>query len=86
MSTMLDQSTEIDPLTGQGRVAHIVKQAGDKTAHALVMESRVNGTELVALCGHRFVAQRDPKQYPPCQPCVEVYESKVDPSEGLPDA
>lgn len=86
MSTQTAEKTEIDPLTGEGRCTHIVKQTSGKSAAALVMESRVEGIELEALCGHRFVATRDAKQYPVCQKCVEIYETKVDPDKGLPDS
>lgn len=86
MSTATFTEVEIDPTTGKGRVAHIVKQSGDKTAHALVMEARVMGIEVEALCGHRWVPERDPGNYPVCDRCREIYESKVDPADGLPEA
>ena len=65
---------EIDPLTGQGRCSHIVKPQGDRDGATLVMEARVFGTEVEALCGHRWVPQRDPKQYPVCQACKEIFD------------
>jgi hypothetical protein len=83
--TALVEKTEIDPLTGEGRCTHIIKQVPGKTPQALVMESRIDGIELEALCGHRFVAQRDPKQFPVCQKCEEIYFSKVPRDEGMPD-
>ena len=86
MSTQTVERTEIDPLTGKGRVSHIVKEAEGKTAHALVMEARVFGHEVEALCGHRWVPQRDPKQYPVCDRCKAIYESNVGHGEDLPDA
>lgn len=85
MSTQTIERVEIDPTTGKGRVAHIVKQTSDKTAQALVMEARIEGTEVEALCGHRWVPSRDAKQYPLCDRCKDIYESHVDPSEGLPE-
>lgn len=84
--TSVLEVTEIDPATGSARVSHIVKQTKDHSAKALVMEAMFNGTEVEALCGHRWVPSRDPKQFPVCPRCVEVYESNVDPSQGLPDA
>ena len=72
-STALE--TEIDPLTGQGRCSHIVKPTEDRSGPDLVMEARVFGMEVEALCGHRWVPQRDPKQYPVCQACKEIFEA-----------
>lgn len=85
MSTATLHDVEIDPLTGKGRCTHIVKQVPGKSAEALVMESRIDGIEVEALCGHRFVVTRDPKQYPVCQACLDIYHGKVDPEKGLPE-
>lgn len=85
MSTQTLYDVDIDPVTGKGRVTHIIKQTRDKTAAELVMESRINGRELEALCGHRFFATRDSKQYPVCQPCKEAYDAKVSADKGLPE-
>lgn len=62
--------------TGHGRVAHIIRPSGKGTGHALVTESRVLGTELEALCGHRFVAQHDAKPLPKCQACVDLFRDR----------
>ncbi len=86
MSTQTIEQTEIDPVTGKGRVSHIIAPSNKKTAQVLVMEAMLEGTEVEALCGHRWVPSRDPKQYPPCQACVEVFEGRFGPEEGLPDA
>lgn len=72
-STVLE--TEIDPLTGSGRCSHIVKPDKDRSGPDLVMEARVFGIEVEALCGHRWVPQRDPKQYPLCQACKEIFDA-----------
>lgn len=48
-------------------VAHYVDQRKDQDVTTAIIE----GTELIALCGHRWVPSRDPKKLPVCQPCVE---------------
>ncbi len=72
--TATSLETELDPLTGQGRVSHIVKPSKDKHGPELVMEARVFGTPVEALCGHTWVPSRDPKQYPVCQACKEIFD------------
>jgi hypothetical protein len=39
-----------------------------------VMESLVNGTAIMALCGKIWIPHRDPNKYPICQTCKEIYE------------
>jgi hypothetical protein len=40
-----------------------------------IMESAVSGTPVIALCGKVWVPNRDPKKYPVCPECKEIYES-----------
>ena len=40
-----------------------------------IVESSVMGTPMVALCGKVWVPSRDPKKYPVCPECKEVWES-----------
>lgn len=44
--------------------------AKDKLTEAMVM-----GTPVVALCGKVWVPSRDPKKYPICPVCKEIWES-----------
>ena len=60
--------------TGEPIVAHIVKTEPCENAAAKVLEARINGTPIEALCGHVWVPSRDPKQVPMCGKCKEVYE------------
>lgn len=69
--------------TGEPRVAHIVKAGPDESAAAKVLEARINGTPVEALCGHVWVPSRDPKQLPMCQACKEVYEMYRSFNDGL---
>jgi Protein of unknown function (DUF3039) len=69
--TREDTGTRPDLSTGDGdheRFAHYVIK--DK-----IVESSVTGTPLVALCGKVWVPSRDPKRYPVCPECKEIYES-----------
>ncbi|MCA1690644.1 MAG: DUF3039 domain-containing protein [Actinobacteria bacterium] len=75
--------TDDEPLTGEPDSAHIVKSEGD--AAARVMEARVYGTPLEALCGVVFIPQRDPSRLPLCAACKDIYETYRVFNEGLPD-
>lgn len=70
--------------------AHIVREPEDEstTAHALVLEARVFSFEVEALCGWKWIPQRDPKHLPVCEECLALYREGVDPNEReeLPDA
>ncbi|WP_336923334.1 DUF3039 domain-containing protein [Aquipuribacter sp. SD81] len=49
------------------RFAHYVKK--DK-----IVASAVTGEPLTALCGKVWVPSRDPKKFPVCPTCKEIYE------------
>jgi Protein of unknown function (DUF3039) len=53
------------------RLAHYVGARG-KDAEAIVLEARIYGNEVEALCGKRWVPSRDPKKYPICPECAEL--------------
>jgi hypothetical protein len=40
-----------------------------------IMEAMVTGTPVRALCGKVWVPSRDPKRFPVCPACKEVYEA-----------
>jgi hypothetical protein len=40
-----------------------------------VMESALSGSPVVALCGKVWVPGRDPKKYPVCPMCKEIFDS-----------
>ena len=66
--------TERVPETDEPSMAHIVKTEPGEDAAAKVLEARIEGTPLEALCGHTWVPSRDPKQLPVCQKCKDIYE------------
>ena len=79
---LLDQELE----TAEPIVAHIVKTEPGESAAAKVMEARIYGTPLEALCGHVWVPSRDPKQGPMCQKCKDIYDTYRAFNDGLNEA
>lgn len=71
---------------GEPAVAHIVKTGSGETAAAKVLEARIYGTPIEALCGHVWVPSRDPKKLPLCGKCKEIYEMYRAFNDGLNDA
>ena len=72
--TRLDSDARPDISTDEGdheRFAHYVLK--DK-----IMDSAVNGTPVIALCGKVWVPSRDPKRFPVCPECKQIYESLPD--------
>lgn len=71
--------------TGEPALAHIVKTEPGESAAAKVLEARIYGTPIEALCGHVWVPSRDPKTLPLCQKCKDVYEMYKAFNDGLRD-
>lgn len=70
----IDVDTDETTETGEPIAAHIVKTKKGENAAAVVLEARVMGTPIEALCGFVWVPSRDPKQLPVCEKCKSVYE------------
>ena len=62
------------PATDEPKSAHIVKVGPGESAVAKVMEARIYGTPVEALCGFVWVPSRDPKTLPICEECKSIYE------------
>lgn len=61
------------------RFAHYVKREK-------IMASAVSGKPVIALCGKVWVPGRDPKQFPICPMCKEIYDSLTpDGKDGKPN-
>jgi hypothetical protein len=75
--------TEHIPETAEPVVAHIVKTLPGENAAAKVLEARINGTPLEALCGHVWIPSRDPQQLPLCEKCKDIYETYRMFNDGL---
>ena len=80
---IVDPATEQIPETGEPTMAHIVKTEPGEDAAAKVLEARIYGTPLEALCGHVWVPSRDPKQLPLCDVCKDIYETYRMFNDGL---
>jgi len=65
--------------------AHIVKVGPGESAAAKVVEARIYGTPVEALCGFVWVPSRDPKQLPLCEKCKSIYEMYKSFNDGLRD-
>lgn len=80
---------DVDPVetteTGEPTAAHIVKTKRGENAAAVVLEARVMGTPVEALCGFVWVPSRDPKQLPICEKCKGIYQMYKAFNDGLPD-
>jgi hypothetical protein len=86
-STITIERTDTDEVeeTEDGPVAHIVKVKRGEQATAVVLQARIEGTPIEALCGHVWVPSRDPKQLPMCQRCKDIYDMYKDFNDGLGD-
>lgn len=72
------QTLEQEQTTDNGdhdRFAHYVRK--DKIAQAAL-----NSTPVIALCGKVWVPGRDPKKFPVCPECKEIFEGLRDPQDG----
>ncbi len=68
--TRVQEDARPDTSHGDGdheRFAHYV----DKSK---IVDAMVTGTPVTALCGKVWVPSRDPKRYPVCPTCKEIYE------------
>jgi len=68
-STIVEE--RVQPSTGDGdheRFSHYVPKEK-------LVDAMVNGTPVVALCGKVWVPSRDPKRFPVCPECKEIYET-----------
>jgi hypothetical protein len=79
----VDLDPEETTETGEPISAHIVKVERGQNAAAVVLEARINGTPVEALCGFVWVPSRDPKQLPLCEKCKSVYEMYRTFNDGL---
>jgi Protein of unknown function (DUF3039) len=77
LDALLDTEEVVD--SGHPIFAHIVDRGDNpQTAEAIILEARVNGTPITALCGHTWVPSRDPKRHPVCPKCLEIFEFAAD--------
>lgn len=65
---------EVEPGDAE-RFAHYVRKEK-------IMESAFTGEPVIALCGKVWVPGRDPKKYPVCPACKEIYDGIRGPQDG----
>ena len=61
------------------RFAHYVRKEK-------ILDSALSGKSVIALCGKVWVPGRDPKKFPVCPICKEIYEGLRDPQDGGDDS
>jgi hypothetical protein len=70
------------------RVEQQVSEPGDheRFAHYVrknkIMDSAMSGQPVVALCGKVWVPGRDPKKFPVCPTCKEIFDGLRAPQDG----
>ena len=57
------------------RFAHYVRKEK-------ILDSALSGKSVIALCGKVWIPGRDPKKFPVCPICKEIYEGLRDPQDG----
>lgn len=84
MTTETHVDVDIAPfeVPDAGRRSHIVRpvdngvEDGKKgegvTARDVIDMARLSGAEVIAICGVRFVPNRDPKKHPACEDCIRI--------------
>jgi hypothetical protein len=82
MSTQTLQRPETQTGSGSPTYAHLVGPKDGKDGATRVMEARFSGTPVTALCGHVWIPGRDPKKFPVCPPCKELFDTNTDPDTG----
>jgi len=66
--TLLEEPvTQLQEPGDQERFSHYVRKEK-------IVESAVTGEPVVALCGKVWTPGRDPKKFPVCPECKEIYE------------
>lgn len=79
MGVQLEALIETESERTDPKHTHIIERGEDgRDANVIILEARVNGTPVTALCGYVFVPSRDPERYPPCSKCVEIFEFAAD--------
>lgn len=76
MTTTTETNIDHDETTepGEPEEAHIILSNVGEDAAALILEARIYGFPVEAVCGHTFIPQKDPKRLPLCGKCKEIYE------------
>lgn len=77
----IEETNELD----NNDLAHIVKVPFGKDAQAYLLQARIEGRTVVALCGWKWIPARDPHALPVCDVCKEIYGLYRMERGGLPE-
>lgn len=83
MTAVMEPETVEIHDTEPRKVAHIVRTEPGESATAIVLEARVYGTPIEALCGHVWVPSQNPENLPICSKCKEIYDMERMMNEDL---
>jgi hypothetical protein len=90
--TLTVTQTDIDPTTGQPRLAHIIAPEHDlhgrllRTGVEIAMEARVHGQEITAICGWRLQPSRDSRRLKACGECSRRFREATGRHDGWVEA
>lgn len=73
-----EQEQEVEPGDHE-RFSHYVRKER-------IMQSAMSGKPVIALCGKVWTPGRDPKKFPICPICKEIYDGLRDPQDNDPDS
>ena len=83
----------VEPEADSNELAHIIRKPKGwrnrkVNPQAMVLEARINGTPLEALCGFVWVPTKNPENFPVCPKCKAIYEYRLRKGEdrSIPDA
>lgn len=67
--TVINEETSTD----EPIYSHYIDRGEDpRPAWTLILEARINGTPIAALCGYIWVPSRNPMNHPVCPKCEEM--------------
>lgn len=76
---ILDTNTDEELENDDSEHSHIIERdPSGRDAHTIILEARVNGTPLRALCGYVFVPHKNPDNLPLCSKCEELLQFAID--------
>jgi hypothetical protein len=78
--TLLERELETTPRTSHGDGDH--ERFSHYAPKDKIVEAMVTGTPIKALCGKVWVPSRDPKKFPVCPTCKEIWEGLKPGDEG----
>ncbi len=68
-TTPVIDPTLVDTDDGEhDRFSHYVRKSD-------IVRANIDGVAVIALCGKKWIPNRDPDKYPVCPTCKEIYQS-----------